>query len=226
VAAAAYKKATAATFCYLYFLTVKYMAQTYLMVVNGKPQGPFSIDQLKEFNIKPGDFVKATGMNDFKEAHEVAELRELLGFSKQALIPQYFGSFDQRLMADALDWFFVCGAFIILVFIIFLFVSDKGKMLVIALGLAAIIPVVKFIYHIVMESSPKQGTYGKQILKIKVCNMQGERISVAHATGRNLAKILSVFSLFIGYLLCFFTKQQQSLHDMVADTLVMKDRLF
>jgi uncharacterized RDD family membrane protein YckC len=77
-----------------------------------------------------------------------------------------------------------------------------------------------------MESSAKQGTYGKQIVKIKVCDLQGNRLSVAHAAGRNLAKMFSVLPLFTGYLLSFFTKQQQCLHDIIAGTLVMKDRLF
>jgi uncharacterized RDD family membrane protein YckC len=44
--------------------------------------------------------------------------------------------------------------------------------------------------------------------------------------GRNLAKIFSVLTFFIGYLLSFFNKEQQCLHDMIAGTLVMKDRLF
>ncbi len=57
-------------------------------------------------------------MDDYKEAHEIAGLRELLGFNKQPLIPQYFGSFDQRLLASTLDWFFVAGGCIILAFIV------------------------------------------------------------------------------------------------------------
>jgi uncharacterized RDD family membrane protein YckC len=202
------------------------MSQTYFLVVKGKPQGPFDIEQLKEFGIKPGDFVKTESMDDYKEAHEVAELRELLGFSKQALIPQYFGSFDQRLLASTLDWFFVSGVCILLAFMVVLFTDNKAIRLSAAFGLLIIIPVVNFVYHIITESSAKQGTYGKQILKIKVCDMEGGRISLAHATGRNLAKILSVLPLFTGYLLSFFNKQQQCLHDMVVGTLVMKDRLF
>jgi uncharacterized RDD family membrane protein YckC len=198
----------------------------YFLVINGKPEGPFSIEQLKQRKIKPGDFLKTTAMDDYKEAHEIAELRELLGFSREALVLQYFGSFDQRLMASALDWFFVSGVCIIIVFIVTLFVSDKATRLVMVFSLFGVIPLVKFIYHIIMESSAKQATYGKQILKIKVCDMQGFRISPVHAAGRNLAKLLSVLTFFIGYLFSFFNKQQQCLHDMIAGTLVVKDRLF
>lgn len=201
-------------------------SNTYFLVINGKPEGPFSIEQLKERKIKPGDFLKTAAMDDYKEAHEIAELRALLGFSKEALIPQYFGSFDQRLMATALDWFFVSGVCIIIAFIISLFVKDQASRLVIVFSLFGVIPVAKLVYHIIMESSVKQATYGKQILNIKVCDMEGNRINPGRAAGRNLAKIFSVLTFFIGYLFAFFTKQQQSLHDMIAGTLVMKDRLF
>jgi uncharacterized RDD family membrane protein YckC len=202
------------------------MSQTYLLVINGKPEGPFSLAQLNDLNIRPGDFVKSTAMDDYKEAHEVAELRTLLGFNKQPVIPQYFGSFDQRLLASALDWFFVSGFYILAAFLITLLVEDQITRLSIAFGLFVVIPLVKFIYHIIMECSAKQGTFGKQILGIKVCDMQGERVSFARSIGRNFAKIFSVMTLFIGYLFSFFNKQQQCLHDMIAGTLVMKDRLF
>jgi uncharacterized RDD family membrane protein YckC len=198
----------------------------YLLVINGKPEGPYSIAQLKELNIRPGDFVKTAAMDDYKEAHEIAELRELFGFNKPAPIPQYFGSFDQRLLASALDWFFVSGACILTAFFITLFVSDKVTRLSIAFSLLVVIPLVKFVYHIIMESAARQATFGKQILNIKVCDMQGNRISFARALARNLAKIFSVLTFFIGYLFSFFNKQQQCLHDMIAGTLVMKDRLF
>jgi len=198
----------------------------YILVVNGRPEGPFTIAQLLELKIKPGDFLRTGGMDDYKQAHEIAELRQLFGFSKEALIPQYFGNFDQRLMASALDWFFVSGVCLLIAFIVSLLIPDKAIRIVIFISLTVIIPVIKLVYNIVMESSPKQATYGKQILKIRVCDMQGYRITAAKATGRNLAKALSAATFFIGYLFSFFNKQQQCLHDMIAGTLVMKDRLF
>jgi uncharacterized RDD family membrane protein YckC len=199
-------------------------AKAYILVVNGKPEGPYTLAQLKDLKIKPTDFVKTPDMDDYKEAHEVAELRELFGFNKQTLI-QYYGSFDQRLLASALDWFIVSGACILIAFVLTLIVSDKMLRIYIAVSLLIVIPLVKLIYHIIMESSAKQGTYGKQLLKIRVCDLQGNRISPAHAAGRNLAKIFSVLTLFIGYLYSFFNKQQQCLHDIIAGTLVIKDRI-
>jgi len=198
---------------------------SYLLVVNGKPEGPYTINDLKKLKIKATDFIRSVEMDDYKEAHEVEELRELLGFSKQHIAPQYFAGFDQRWLASVLDWFMVLLVIIFFGVIALLSTSDKSTQIMIALSVLGIIPIVNFIYHVVMEASPKQATYGKQILKIKVTDLQGERIDVARSLGRNVAKILSVLTLFIGYLYSFFNSKQQCLHDVVAGTLVVKDRL-
>jgi len=199
--------------------------ETYLLVVKGKPQGPYTIAELKSRKIKPGDFVRSAGMDDYKEAHEVTQLRELLGFSREHIIPQYYASFDQRLLASFIDWFMITGIWVVIVSSFLLFIPNKAMQVNIALSLLAIIPLTKFIYHVIMESSAKQATFGKQLLKIKVCDLDGERIGFGKSFGRNLAKVFSVAILFIGYLFSFFNHKHQCLHDMLADTLVIKDRL-
>jgi uncharacterized RDD family membrane protein YckC len=206
--------------------------QKYVLVIAGKPQGPFSIEELKSRKIKPGDFVKSPGLDDYKEAHEVAELRQLFGFSRQPVPMQYFGSFDQRATASVVDWFlmfavFVLVAFAVMFLLLILFPGDDSKYLRLGIGgaiVALAIP-ARLIYAVVMESGPKQGTYGKQLLKIRVCDMYGERIDTSRALGRNAAKLVSVLTFFIGYFFIFFSKKQQALHDMLADTVVLKDRL-
>lgn len=205
--------------------TLKQDSNTYLLVINGRPEGPFTLQELKDRKIKPGDFVRTDGMDDYKEAHEIAALRELLGFSKPVVMPQYFAGFDQRLLASALDWFFIAGVCIVIAFIGSLFVGNKETRLYIAIGLLLVIPVVKIIYHMIMECTAKQGTYGKQLLKIKVSDMQGNRIGFMRSVSRNVLKIISVLPFFIGYIFSFFNKQQQCMHDMLAGTLVIKDRL-
>jgi uncharacterized RDD family membrane protein YckC len=201
------------------------MDQKYLLVINGKPEGPFSLVELKEKGVKPNDFVRTDGMDDYKEAHEIAELRALFGFKKQLTAPQYFGSFDQRLLASAIDWFVVSAGFVVIALVLILFMDNRVVRIIIAISLLIVIPIAKIVYHVIMEASPRQGTYGKQLLKIRVCDMDGQRITVQHAIGRNLAKIVSVLTFFIGYLFAFFNKKQQCLHDMLAGTLIVKDRL-
>jgi uncharacterized RDD family membrane protein YckC len=202
------------------------MQTEYFVVINGKPDGPFDLAGLKGLNLKPGDFIKTPDMPDYKEAHELAELRQLFHFAKRTVMPQYFAGLDQRLLASALDWFMISAICMVPALLVFLFVSGQGVALVIGLSLLAVIPLVNFVYHIVMESSPKQATYGKQILKIKICDMEGNPINGGKAFGRNFCKLFSNMSFSVGYLISFFNKQQQCLHDMMAGTLVVKERLF
>jgi uncharacterized RDD family membrane protein YckC len=204
----------------------------YILVIKGKPEGPFSIEQLQEHKIKPGDFVKTPAMEDYKEAHEISALRQLFGFSRQPLPMQYFGSFDQRATAAVIDWLIVLAALVLAAFVVMLILlvalpGDDNKIvrMGITIGIVALTPFVKIAYSTKMESGPKRGTIGKQLMKIRVCDIYGEQITPSRALNRNLGKYLSTATLFIGYLMCFFTKQQQCLHDMLAETLVIKDRL-
>jgi len=201
------------------------MDEKYLLVVNGKPEGPYSIDELKAMRIKAGDFIKTTAMDDYKEAHEVAELRTIFGFRLQTVTPQYFGAFDQRVLAAIIDWLIVGGIAIAITYIPVILITNPIIKAALTASLLVVIPLAYIIYHIVMEASPKQATYGKMILKIRVCNLDGSDIDTPKAIKRNLYKILSLLTLLVGYLMSFFNKKQQCLHDVLAETLVMRDRL-
>lgn len=198
--------------------------KVYTLVINGKPEGPFTLAQLKEKNIKPDSFVRTLGMDDYKEAHEIKELRAFLGFSEIFTRPQYFAGFDLRLLATVIDWFilFALTAFIELLLALY-FEQQSTTMFIILTG-SLILPILKMIYQICMEYS-YQATIGKRLLQIKVVNLQGLKPSLQQITIRNLAKVLSTIPAFFGYLYLFLNKQQQSLHDKIADTLVIKDRL-
>lgn len=79
-----------------------------------------------------------------------------------------------------------------------------------------------WLYFALFESSTMQATPGKQLLDIKVTNINGNRIGFGKATGRHFAKILSVITVYIGFIMAGFTQKKQALHDMAADTLVVK----
>lgn len=81
---------------------------------------------------------------------------------------------------------------------------------------------VNWIYEAALESSSKQATVGKMALGIKVTDLEGRRISFARATARHFAKILSGMILLIGYIMAGFTPRKQALHDMIAETLVVR----
>ncbi len=199
--------------------------QEYTVVINGKPQGPYSLDQLTDLKINPGTFIRTPGMDDYKEAHEFQEIRKLLGIRYQQTAPQYFASFDQRLMASVIDYFFLMIGYVILVLFAYLFIDDKMFKISTALVLLALVPIAKLIYSSIAEASVKQATIGKRLMDITVTDMIGNRIEMSTSFARNFAKILSVLPFFIGYFYCFLNKKQQCLHDVIVETLVVKQRL-
>ena len=81
-----------------------------------------------------------------------------------------------------------------------------------------------WIYCAVAESSVHQATPGKLLLRLKVGNAQGERISFYQATCRYFAKFLSTFALLAGFAMAAFHSRKLSLHDMVAGTMVIRSK--
>lgn len=197
----------------------------YTIVVKGKPQGPYTLDELKKIEIFPDTFVRKPGMDDYKEAHELEELRELMGFRKPKHIPQYFASFDQRLMAWAIDFFIVTLVYAIMLAIAIVSIENKETRMTLVVVVSLLIPFTKFLYNVIGESSKAQGTIGKKMMDIKVTGDDGAAISTGTAFVRNIAKIVSNITFGFGYLYCFLNKKQQCLHDSIAGTLVVKDRL-
>ena len=84
--------------------------------------------------------------------------------------------------------------------------------------------IIGWLYGALLESSNKQATWGKQIMKIKVSDMEGKRISFGRASGRHFAKIISTIILFIGYFMMLWTERKQTLHDVISNCLVTQDK--
>jgi uncharacterized RDD family membrane protein YckC len=81
--------------------------------------------------------------------------------------------------------------------------------------------ILVYFYFVLFEISNWQGTVGKKLLRIKVTDMDGQRITFKKATIRLFSKFLSA-QLLIGYAMIFFTDKKQGLHDLIAKTLVLK----
>ncbi len=83
---------------------------------------------------------------------------------------------------------------------------------------------VSWAYEAFLTSSEWQGTVGKRVLGLKVTDLNGNRISLARATGRFFAKLLSFAICYVGVIMVAFTERKQGLHDIIAGTLVWKGR--
>lgn len=89
--------------------------------------------------------------------------------------------------------------------------------------LRAISFMIWIIYCTVMEASRYGGTFGKQLMDIKVIDEYGQRLTFKKSAVRNLSKILSQFVLSLGFIWILFDKERQGWHDKIAKTYVVRE---
>ncbi|MFN8287052.1 MAG: RDD family protein [Chitinophagales bacterium] len=78
------------------------------------------------------------------------------------------------------------------------------------------------LYFTALECSDQQATLGKQFVGIKVTDENGQRLTFKRALLRSLSKYFSFILLGAGFIMIFFDKKRQGLHDKVAHTLLVK----
>ncbi len=91
-----------------------------------------------------------------------------------------------------------------------------------AAALALLSTIIWVLYGTLMEASKYQATVGKLALGLIVTDMNGAKLDFSKSLVRNLGKILSNFIFLIGYIMAAFTEKKQSLHDIIAGTLVVQ----
>jgi len=79
-----------------------------------------------------------------------------------------------------------------------------------------------WLYTALFESGSRQGTPGKLAVNLKVTDLTGNPISFGRATGRYFAEWITALTLGVGYAMVAFTDRRQSLHDMLAGTVVVR----
>lgn len=141
-----------------------------------------------------------------------------------------YAGFWKRVAAHIIDNICLTGlgtgiGFVLVIIPILLHVPEAILILLKLLFLLTSL-VSAFCYFTVLESSEKQGTCGKQIMKLKVVNADGERITFLHATGRLFSRLLTTIAnyiLFSGVLIMLFTPRKQVLHDLITSTVVIEE---
>lgn len=122
-----------------------------------------------------------------------------------------YSGFWRRFLAFSLDFIFISLICAILVIPFFF--------------LAPLTVIVSFFYFPIYNASALKGTPGKYIMGLTVTNLDGSQISFKTAIIRHLMFFVSSSFFFIGYLLFFFTEKKQTLHDYVADTIVIREEI-
>lgn len=204
---------------------VNTLPDRYEVVVQGKPQGPFTLDELRGMNLRPSDFVKPAGDPEFKELREITGLSTLLNVKHEITPPQYFASLDMRLLSTAIDYFIAFCVYAVLAAVYLGGTTDNQESTQTLLIGLVFVPIFKFILCVLAEGSKKHASIGKMLIGVKVTDEQGKPIGYGKAFLRNIGKLIGVLTLGIGFFTGFFDRRQQCLHDKIAGTLVIKDRL-
>lgn len=82
--------------------------------------------------------------------------------------------------------------------------------------------IVWWLYYSLFESSSWQATPGKRLLGLKVTDVNGVHINFKRASARFFGRLLSSAILGLGFLFVVWTKHKQALHDLLANTLVLR----
>jgi uncharacterized RDD family membrane protein YckC len=123
-------------------------------------------------------------------------------------------------------------AILVGIFAAFVILTDESMdheglpaLLVVAIVvLVAALIVVNWLYEALMTSSPRGATLGKMALGLRIVRFDGTQLSFGRATARHFVKyiVTPMVPLAIGYIMAAFTNRKRALHDILADTLVIK----
>jgi Predicted membrane protein/domain len=80
---------------------------------------------------------------------------------------------------------------------------------------------VYVLYYLCFECSHLQATPGKLLFALKITDLKGNKITPGRSLYRLVGKFLSGFLFCFGFFLCGITERKQTLHDILAHTLVL-----
>jgi uncharacterized RDD family membrane protein YckC len=147
------------------------------------------------------------------------------GYGQPGMQGPVYGGFWVRFVAYIIDSIILNIVVFIISFIVGLglgagtggIANDTGQTIGGLLGI-----VIAWLYFAFQESSAAGATLGKRALGLRVLRGDGMRLSFGRATGRFFAKIISGVILLIGFIMAGFTERKRALHDMIADTVVIR----
>lgn len=172
----------------------------------------FNVMSHSSFSLRAGKF-----SNHFKD-----RLRELEGLQ--------LASFRDRAIAFVIDFLFS--------FALFSVITIYGSKLMIVLGLLKLEGDVKYrfnfenvyslvfivLYFGLVTYFTNGKTLGKKIMKIRVLSLSHHQISLWHAIERSLGYAASALEFGFGFIQYFIHPNRCTVHDRIAETIVVKDQ--
>ncbi|MFK8104571.1 MAG: RDD family protein [Saprospiraceae bacterium] len=135
---------------------------------------------------------------------------DLLDAPKEQRLNLRYASFYERLVAAIIDGLLIGILLKIIAYFLGIFLNNR------------IIFGVYWLYHSISESSIRQASLGKQILRLQVTDTEEKPIGFLKAILRNFIKYPAGVIFFIGHFSIFFSSRKQAFHDFIANTLVFK----
>ncbi len=131
-----------------------------------------------------------------------------------------------RFGARALDTFLLYSVFAP-VFFLGLYLSLLNEEAVAALAVAtmflgSLLGFAVSLFYYIYFVGRFGGTPGKLALGYAIVRGDGSRISMPRATGRYFAEWVTLLTFGVGYLMIAFTGERTALHDLIADTRVVR----
>jgi uncharacterized RDD family membrane protein YckC len=94
---------------------------------------------------------------------------------------------------------------------------------VMSIDAVVVFSTVLFILYFTLLVGDGGKTFGKKILRIQVVRTNGAGVSYGRAFARSLGYILSLFfGTFLGFLWALWDRKNQTWHDKIADTIVVR----
>ncbi len=81
-----------------------------------------------------------------------------------------------------------------------------------------------FLYHLILEATPLQATLGKLLFDICVFDRNSRRAGAVTTLLRHLAKLLTLLTAGIGFIMAAFRKDKLAMHDLLSGCSVMAIR--
>ena len=131
-----------------------------------------------------------------------------------------YAGFWQRAVAMFID--FIIFIMLSVAFGLFLMLAVEGGVESETLHSFVIIvfSVIWVLYYALLQSSPWQATIGKKIMKIKVTDLNVQRITFARALMREIIKNIP-YVILISWVPMLITEKKQALYDLMSGTVVV-----
>lgn len=195
--------------------------EQWYLVRGGIKYGPFPWEQLNcRFDIRPDDMLWSKNYKNWTRADQVISTLspgDNYGVDvpfNNSIYPRLgmqHAGFWMRFAAFIIDFIILIGCLII--FELIAPGSSDNSLFIIF---------VQWMYYSLFEMSSLQATPGKLAIGLQVTDLYGQQINFGKATGRYFGRILSGLLLGIGYFMAGFTKEKQTLHDILAGCYVVK----